>query len=159
MTKAGKIALGCVLALLLLVGGALFAFWNRPLNNLVTTASLADAAAGTDSILSQAGDAYYEIAGSDDFAALFAFADWQLTRDAPAGDPVLQLRFAESWILAFYEDGTAAAYNGYAARDTRGEAYYLVPAGTAQAVADYLAASGTPHTLGDGAISASTFHV
>ena len=154
----------CVLSITLLLtliaatAVAIMGFAFRQLDESITVEGLQAAARNTDYILAQADDRYFEVRGTEDFSALFAFGQWQRQMQAPTGEPVLVLRFAEAWIVEFFSDGTAAAHNGYAASGTETDAYYSVPAQVSAELIAYLETHGVPREFGDGAIGMGTFH-
>lgn len=157
MTRTKKIGVICAGLLGICLVGVAVSFLFRPLNDKITIDGLSDAAASNDYILVKAEEEYYELQGSEAFAALFDFGAWQQEKQAPTEEPVLILRFAELWIVEFYSDGMAAAYNGYSAPEETSEAYYSLPPQVMGDLTAYIQQYGEAHELGDGAIGASTF--
>ncbi len=92
----------------------------------------------------QIGENCYTLAPHPPFAQAFAFGDWQETRDKPTGDPLIRLRLAEEWVIKLYADGKVSAHYGYASRDTKGHAYYLVPTDCIGAIKAYIEENGIP---------------
>ena len=158
MMRGKKIAVLCAGLLVFCLAGAAVLGFSKPLDDQITVDGLSGAAADCEYILVKAENSYYELQGTDAFAELFDFDAWQQQDKAPSEEPILTLRFAESWILEFASDGTAAAYNGYASAQEQSEAYYSVPPQTAEELLAYIQQYGEPHELGDGTISSSTFH-
>lgn len=137
----------------------LIGFLNRPLDAYVTVEGIQTATGmPRNAILAKAGNCYYEMDTSDEFAALFQFENWELVSKAPVEEPVLTLQFAELWVVHFYEGGQAAAHNGYASETrSKGSAYYEIPSKVPQKVIDYLKENAIPHEFGDGTIGIATF--
>ena len=101
---------------------------------------------------------YYEISGNSDFSALFDFENWSVSDAAPNGSPAVTLRFAETWLLELYPDGTALAHYGYAEAGQKADCYYVLSSNILGPIVAYIRERAIPHTLGDGTISSSTFH-
>ena len=101
---------------------------------------------------------YYEISGNSDFSALFDFENWSVSDAAPKGSPVVTLRFAETWILELYPDGTALAHYGYAEAGRNADCCYVISSDILEPIVTYIEECAMPHSLGDGLISSSTFH-
>ena len=150
-------AFGIVAALTIIGVITCIRFSNRPLDPCVTVDGIREAAQ-TQGAYAKSGESYYQVSSSTEFAAMFSFEEWTQVKSAPEGNPILLLTFAELWVVEFYPDGRAAAYNGYAA-DSRykDHAYYQLPETVIDNLVAYLQTFGTPRTLGDGTISKSTF--
>lgn len=144
------------LVVIIVFAGMHFAF--KPLSNSVTIDGLQAAAEETDYILVKSDDAYFEIQGTIEFSTLFEFDEWQQQKEEPTGEPVLVLRFAEAWIVELFAEGTVTAHNGYASGGTKQDACYVIPSHVADELIAYIGTHGIQHELGDGTISASTFH-
>lgn len=130
----------------------------RPLDSYVTTGRLMTAAKETNYILCKVEDEYFEIQGTDEFAALFEFNSWQQQKKASVEEPVLILRFAEAWIAEFFSDGTITAHYGYASNGTKPDAHYLIPLSVSNELISYIETHGVQREFGDGAIGSTTFH-
>ncbi len=83
-------------------------------------------------------DDCYLLDGNNEFANQFAFDEWELTKDAPSGEPITQFHFAEQWTLKLYADGLAKANYGYASSKEKPTAYYTVPEDVLTKVNDYI---------------------
>lgn len=156
--RGKKVAVLCTGLLVFCLAGTAVLGFSKPLDDQITVDGLSGAASGCQYILINAENSYYELQGTDAFADLFDFDAWQQGNKASLENPMLTLRFAESWILELASDGTAAAYNGYASAQEQSEAYYSVPPQTVEKLLAYIEQYGEPHELGDGTISSSTFH-
>lgn len=138
----------------------------RPYDSKVTVEGLQNATAST-TILVQMTDtqvsgedayAYYEIEGSAALSDLFQFERWTVSNTVSSSDPLLLLRFEESWLLALYADGSALAHNGYAAIGYKSDCCYKVSTQALYQICSYIETYGTVHKYGDGTIGAGTFH-
>ena len=131
----------------------------KPLDSCVTVSGIHSRVQNQDNyyILARADGAYYETYPSDDFATLFSFDDWECTNSL-SGELLLSLEFAELWVIDFYSDGQAAAYNGYAGIGKKAYAYYNIPDYIANRVIDYLEENGIQHEFGDGTIGLGSFN-
>lgn len=155
----------CLVAFLLYLSGC----GNKPYDRQVTADALKSVTETCSYILVKADRnlasddkespaVYFELAGSADFSDLFQFDDWAETDDAPTGEPVLIFRFAEAWLLELHSDGTAGAYQGYAASGTKPQCYYTFSAGVLEDLLSYIETHGIILSAEDGAISETTFH-
>ena len=144
--------------LVVIIALAVIHFAFKPLNSSITIDGLQTATEETDYILVKTDDTYFEIEGTLEFSTLFEFDEWQQQKEEPAEEPVLVLRFAEAWIVEFFADGTVTAHNGYAPSGTKQDAYYVIPSHITDELIAYIGTHGIQHELGDGTISASTFH-
>jgi hypothetical protein len=109
-------------------------------------------------ILAKVKDRYYEIAPSTDFMKTFLFDEWEITDGVPFDEEVvISLQFAELLVVDIYENGTIAAYDGYASRHYRSFAYYAIPETAVEEIGDFLEKNAKAREFGDGTISDSTF--
>lgn len=139
MTKKLVIPIFVLLAVLMGLG-----FWvlNRPLSPCVTTDSLAQALSyGGHLILVE--DVCYEMDAYETVGELCDPTGWEPGTQTLAGKRILTIKLGDEYELAFYENGIAQAYYGYAAGGTRGNAWYCVPEITADSIAQYVRSHGT----------------
>ena len=136
----------------------MIAYVTRPLDVYVTTEEIQrEIGERNQGILIKTEDSYYEASASGTFAACFSFDQWKQTSAVPKGEPIVQIQFAELWVVELYADGQAAAYNGYAPMRCKSCAYYRIPEDALEKIRLYLKEKGIPHEAGDGTISAATF--
>lgn len=155
------------LLVLAVLFGCLTGCGSKPHDGSITTDALEAAVQTGESILVRAAEqptsetpsyTYYECSGTTELSDLLHFDDWSVSETAPQGTPVLVLRFAEAWLLEIYSDGTALAHNGYAVSGAKSDCCYSLSSGIPDAVISYMKNHAILHVLGDGTISASTFH-
>ena len=127
---------------------------QRPYADETEVDSLETAVQDQDYILLQVSSS----SGNSDFSALFDFENWSVSDAAPNGSPAVTLRFAETWLLELYPDGTALAHYGYAEAGQKADCYYVLSSDILEPIVAYIRERAIPHTLGDGTISSSTFH-
>ena len=156
--KVASAALLLAVVIVIIIGAFLVRYMHRAPDKSITRSGL-EAACGDGAayILVKDGGDYWEISGSEALVSVFSYENWEESDLGPLGEPLLVLRFAETWVLELYEYGEAAAYNNYAASDKRGHAYYSYPEEVLDAVREYIRENGEPHTVGDGTISTGTF--
>jgi len=149
-----------VVVFMLVIGGAVQRFHDRPLDSSVTVEGVMNGIENRlDTILAKINDSYYQINPTNEFSKLLQFDHWIPASATPEGEPVVSLRLAELWIAEFYSDGTAAVHNGYAIKKKYKDfACYSVPGDVLQDIVESIEQNGTPHQLGDGTISVGTFN-
>lgn len=139
--RANYIIFGIAAALLIALAVGLVAELTKPLDSGIKTDGLA-AALGGKQILAKADGAYYQFDGGSELTALLHFDGWKKCDRVVPGDEVVTFHLGRQYSLTLYNDGHAIAYNGYAAKGSRGEVFYEIPADAAKAAAGYVESRG-----------------
>ena len=143
MKKGRKVLLALLAIFLGLCVVAIIAFYAfREYSDNVMIPGLEQGASG--GTLVKTAEGYYELQPSDRFAELFAFDEWEQTREKPSGDPAIALCFAEEWIVEIYSGGAVSAYYGYASNKQKSNAYYMAPPEIVEALSSFVKENGTP---------------
>lgn len=153
--RANYIIFGIAAALLVALAVGLVAELTKPLDAGVRTDGLA-AALGGKQILAKADGSYYKFDGGGDLSALLHFDQWKKCDRVVPNDEVVTFHLGRQYSLTLYNDGHAVASNGYAAKGSRGEAYYEIPADIAKAASAYIAKKGTKLDFEEGVTESMT---
>ncbi len=129
---------------------------NKELSPTVTIESADKALLGED-ILAKFGNAYYEVDSNENLLGLLRLDEWTQSDEFSNDGLLLILHFGEEYEMYFYDNEKVLFYDGYAAKGTKSEAYYEVPADIVDNISQYITANGTERELGDGKIAMSTF--
>ena len=153
--RANYIIFALAAALLVALAVALIAELNKPTDKSVKTAGLAEALQGTQ-LLVKADGTYYHFDGSTDFTALLQLDAWKRCDRVYPSDEVATVHLGRQYSLTLYGDGHAIATNGYAAKGSRGEAFYEIPAAVARAAADAVEKGGARLDFEEGVTESMT---
>ena len=152
-------ALGVVVLLVIAIAGIIIFQKAKPLADSVTIEHLITETSETNTfILAKINDEYYETSASADLGNCFSFEDWTITPNRPEGEVCISLRLGELYIVEIYDNGYAAAYDGYAPRKQVSFAYYSIPENVSASIMSHLRQNGIPREMGDGAIGMGTFN-
>ena len=137
--KAAKILL---VGICIFVVAKVIAYANRPYCPTVSVENIREEMRKDRLIPVKVNDREYRIQGSEAFANLFVFDEWEQTEKGSSGTTVIVFEPAEEWIIKLRSDGSVTAYFGYAPRKYKKTAYYAAPAEAVAALSDFIAANG-----------------
>ena len=119
-----------------------------PVSEMVTIGYLEQTVQGAG--LALCGDTVYEFEQPHSLDALCMFHTWQEAqvsrqtgKPADAGEFLLSIKIGDLYELAFYGNGFAYAYYGYASYNVQDHAWYSVPEDVARELIEYIEDNGT----------------
>ena len=127
------------LAVCVVIGFSLW-FTNRPVSEYLTVERLEENMA-TGGRLVLVGETCYELDGEESLAGFCDFSHWYEGKGKDPGQRLLTVHIGDQYELAFYENGWAKAYDGYASWTTRDTVWYKVTEQDTEEMIEYIQAN------------------